>query len=467
MKRRKYGKQIWNRIFEVAFAGILLVFSVTGLLFWMRPKTSEIEKRELAKVPKFKISAVWDGSYFTELERWYTDTYPLRESFVARGGDWESIYGVHGTELYGDVTVHSDDIPDEENVSEAAIIETPSHPETATSQDAYAAADSILNSTGETTESTEISYEEPETGAGITLSEEPETAGRVYIEGGMAFNIFGFSQNTADYYASMVNTLRARMPSNVRFYEMLVPTAFGVYLSDDIQESLGSVEGEAIDYIYKQLNDKVKAVNTLDILKRHNSEYIYYRSDHHWTQRGAYYAYFEWCKAKEVEPHKLEDFETVTYDGFLGTFYAASNQSATLGNNPDSLETFIPMGTNLMSCTDQNGMTFQWPVINDVTEYPTGVKYSCFVGGDNPYSIIENPAITDGSACILLKESYGNAFAPFLVDHFQTVIIIDYRYYRGNVNDLIKEYKVKDVILLNNVEALSPTHVDELLTIFW
>ena len=101
-----------------------------------------------------------------------------------------------------------------------------------------------------------------------------------------------------------------------------------------------------------------------------------------------------------------------------------------------------------------------------MSEYDPGMKYSCFTGGDNPYTEIVNPKINDGSSCLLLKESYGNAYAPFLVDHYQYVYIVDYRYYRDNVVSLINEKKIQDVILLNNMEALSKNHVDELLSIF-
>jgi len=74
--------------------------------------------------------------------------------------------------------------------------------------------------------------------------------------------------------------------------------------------------------------------------------------------------------------------------------------------------------------------------------------------GDNPYTVISNPDLSDGSSCVVVKESFGNAFVPFLVDHYQTVYVIDYRYYSGSVVDFAKTNKVTDVIFVNNLSAI-------------
>ena len=74
--------------------------------------------------------------------------------------------------------------------------------------------------------------------------------------------------------------------------------------------------------------------------------------------------------------------------------------------------------------------------------------------GDNPYTVIENPDLTDGSACIVVKESFGNAFVPFLVDHYQTVYVVDYRYYTGSITALARSKGVSDVLFVNNLSAI-------------
>lgn len=71
-----------------------------------------------------------------------------------------------------------------------------------------------------------------------------------------------------------------------------------------------------------------------------------------------------------------------------------------------------------------------------------------------PLCLIENPVINDGSSCVVIKESYGNCFVPFLVDHYQTVYVIDYRYSDKNIISFIRENNINDLIVLNNVSVL-------------
>ena len=139
---------------------------------------------------------------------------------------------------------------------------------------------------------------------------------------------------------------------------------------------------------------------------------------------------------------------------YIGSYYS-STQANELKNNPETVDAYIPLSTNRMSITEKSGNQLNWPIVNDVSSYQPGNKYSCFIGGDNPYSVIDNPNVSDGSTCLVIKESFGNAFVPFLVDHYQKVIVVDYRYYNENLIQLAKENHVTDVIFANNIEAIS------------
>ena len=93
-------------------------------------------------------------------------------------------------------------------------------------------------------------------------------------------------------------------------------------------------------------------------------------------------------------------------------------------------------------------------VIFDESTAAASLKYGAFIMGDNPYTVIENPDLSDGSKCIVVKESFGNAFVPFLVDHYQTVYVVDYRYYSGSVSQLARDKGVTDVLFVNNLSAI-------------
>ena len=98
------------------------------------------------------------------------------------------------------------------------------------------------------------------------------------------------------------------------------------------------------------------------------------------------------------------------------------------------------IATNEMTMINQQGKKMKYMVIQP------GNTYSVFIAGDEPWEEIDNPDKNDGSACVLIKDSYGDAFAPFLVDHYDKTYIVDFRYYKDDLTQMIKDDKIKDVI---------------------
>ena len=218
---------------------------------------------------------------------------------------------------------------------------------------------------------------------------------------------------------------------------------------DELKSLGGSDQTQAIQYYYS-LYDNVTGIKTIETLREHNDEYLYFRTDHHWTQLGAWYVYRNFCEAKGWTPHELREFETMVFTPFLGTFYSELG-NAEMAANPDTVTAYVPNGTNDMTFWDTNGQEIKWHVIEDVSTWNNSSGYYCYIGGDKPMSIIENPNITDGSSCLVLKESYGNCFVPFLVDHYQTIYIVDFRYANVNVVNYVQEKGIKDLIVMNNI----------------
>ena len=462
-KKRRIRKQ-WNlRIIHV-FEVILIVFFVIGILIPLRPEKSDIEKRELSKFPTLSWSAIWDGSFFEGISTWFSDTFPFRESFLSIGSGLESMYGFHTQEIHGNTNTVADEIPDSTDtvVTPAPVITVSATPTATPTPTATATPEATVTETP-----TAAPTEEPATQDG-TIHDNPEVAGTVYIADNKGFEIYYFNRGGADAYASMLNTVKSTLPSSVNVYDMLAPTNFSVCLDENIQSSLGgSSARDAFNYINSLLDTSIIQVPVLDTLINHNAEYIYYNTDHHWTALGAYYAYRQFCSVKGITPHELSYFTEVEYPGFLGTFYSYSNQSEALANNPDTVKAYIPVGTNDETVTDETGASYSLSIVNDMTDSSAGSKYSAFLGGDNALTEITNPNITDGSSCVLIKESYGNAFAPFLVDHYQHVYIIDYRYYSQNLSSFISEKGINDVIFLNNSDALSEANSESMLNMFF
>lgn len=280
-----------------------------------------------------------------------------------------------------------------------------------------------------------------------------EQLAALYLIGNTGYEYYNFTESTANEYITMVSKAGEELAGTATLYNVIVPTSMDIMLPEaDRKDVNTNNQQEAIRYISTSINAMNPSVKTLalfDVLKQHNGEYIYFRTDHHWTQLGAYYAYREYCTAKGLTPLELDQFDKKSYPGFLGSFYDDS-QSSDMKANPDTVEAFVPkVNASLISVGGDD--LVDWPVIADGDEYADSMKYLIFIGGDQPYEEITNKDLNDGSSCMVVKESFGNAFVPFLVPHYQTVYVVDYRYYEGNIADLAKEKGIKDVIMMNNI----------------
>ena len=235
----------------------------------------------------------------------------------------------------------------------------------------------------------------------------------------------------------------------------LVPNSQAI-LGDKLPEGFPGVDELSYSQqIYDQLSDaddQLEVVDFSEALSEHKDEYIYYKTDHHWTTLGAYYAYVEFCNVRGFEPVPLDQFDRKDYTGYLGTFYSNTESSA-LANNPDTVEAYIPKANVTLNVTQSDGTVLEnWPLIANGDEYGQNMKYLIYCGGDQPYEEITNNDMTDGPTCIVVKESFGNCFIPFLVNHYSKVYVIDYRHYTaGTVTQLAQQVGADDVLCLNNI----------------
>lgn len=409
------------------FGAAMLLGCVVGFLFFFRPQTSNVEKRKLTEFPEFTLTSFLDGSFFSEVSLWYSDTYPMRDTLIAMDQKLKSVYGVTTSTMLVGGNAKGDDIPEEETGKETEV----------------AAAETKAPET----ESKPIQIPDSK----VTEEEiQNQIQQGLYVKDGAAYSIYYFNQDTCKIYTDALNGAAQKLKGTADVYSVLIPNNSGAMLPEDELSGLGgSDQQQAISYYYSKYED-VTPIRTIETLREHNDEYLYFRTDHHWTQLGAYYVYRNFCEAKKWTPHELTEFQTMKFSPFLGSFYAELG-NADMAANPDEVTAYIPNGTNDMTYWNEDGTEQPWNVIRDVTGWGDNTGYYCFIGGDKPLSIIENPKIQDGSSCMVVKESYGNSFVPFLVDHYQTVYVVDFRYAQVNVVDYVKEKKIQDLIIMNNI----------------
>ncbi len=429
-KKQKETIFIYRALSVRIFAFIMLLGGIVGIMFFFRPDTSEVEKRKLAEFPKPTLSSFLNGEYFYDLSLWYSDTYPMRDGLIAADQKIESLYGITPSTMMVGSRKISDDIPDIDEAQENSGNEQPQEVEQISAPDSRAMESEI----------------------------QKQIQQNLYVKDGAAYSLYYYDQTAADIYTSALSKAAGELEGKTNVYSILVPNNSGAMLSDRELEALGGADQEqAIDYYYS-LSEGVKTVDTIKTLREHNDEYLYFRTDHHWTQLAAYYVYQNFCEEKGIRPNELSDFQKMTFSPFLGTFYQEL-QNEDMAANPDFVDAYIPMATNDMTYWETDGSQVNWHVIQDVTGWNKNSLYSCFIGGDKPLVQINNPNLSDGSSCVVVKESYGNSFVPFLVDHYQTVYVIDFRYTKNNVMDFVQEHNVQDLIIINNISIIASENV--------
>lgn len=434
------------RRFAYSAASFLFIALMTALVvfsfdFAHRQSFSESEKRELAAFPEFSFSSLFSGDYFDGINLWFSDTFPFRDTFVKSSTNIKKLLGV-GQNIHHFSENTGDAIPEYEEENQSIVDIDPVIPEQNENPDLL----------------------KPALPAGTTEKKEPannsdgnvleQTLNSVYIYGDTAYEYYNFVRDTADNYVNAINSAADDTAKNsINFYNMLIPTSIDITLNEASRSKLNSSDQkDAINYMSGSMNKNVKKVQIFDLLKAHSDEYIYFRTDHHWTSLGAYYAYAQFMTVKGCNYTSLSDLTQYAFPDFLGSFYNDTGKNEALAKTPDTVFAYMPVADIKFSMMQQDSTEYiDWPLICDVTEYSSSYKYLCFIGGDNPVSIIENNSIENGETCVFVKESFGNAFAPYLACNYKYVYVIDYRYFKGDITDFAKEKGATDIIVQNNL----------------
>lgn len=212
---------------------------------------------------------------------------------------------------------------------------------------------------------------------------------------------------------------------------------------------------EVSDAVFDRLNDTLDTAQ-IDLLtplreRADGGEYVYYKTDHHWTTLGAYYAYVEIISSYGIEPYPLEYFrrETVS-DEFYGTTWSKAGMKWI---GPDQMEFFRFEGDENFVCE----IVDSGEIIDGFYErsYLDGKdKYSAFIGGNNGrVKIYLDEPQKDRETLVLIKDSFAHSLAPFLAMHFD-LDVIDLRYYKLPVAEVIAESAAEKVLIMYNIDSL-------------
>jgi len=511
----KSGKDFpYAKVFSLAMMGLLSCLFALGILLPLRPRYSDAEKRELKQFPAFSLQGLFAGSYFRDISSWYQDSYPGKEEWMLLASKTKAFYGLQGEQIYGAAEQVKEEIPtgegamaetfalkkDGEGVQEDGTekkesdgegqrkadardkkegkeqIEegkgTEEKQEEAEAKQSAEVKQSSYAKQGSTKEKEENSNFETDAEGNLQIKKVDkaenvagEQIGSLYLNGDSAYELYYFSEKAVRAHASLLNTVQAMFPK-LKLSAMIVPNSFGVILDPKVQEKLASSGmDQAIAYSYSLMDKRVNTVNVFDALSAHKKEYIYFRTDHHWTQLGAYYGYQEYCKSMGYSTKPLSDYQKMDFPEFYGTFYFFMNRPESLKGHPDQV-TAYQGSMNSMQYTDSKGNLQEGKLINDASQMLPGNKYNCFMLGDHGYVEIHNEGAPRKKSILVLKDSYGNAFVPLLAQDYRDVYVVDYRHYQGNASSLIREKGIEEILFLNNIMGIGESLSQKMLAVF-
>lgn len=214
-----------------------------------------------------------------------------------------------------------------------------------------------------------------------------------------------------------------------------------------------------VERVRSKVKNKDRVVNLADVLKKRSNEYIYYRSDHHWTTLGAYYAYQEYEKLNGRTAPALKEYkQKVVFDDFLGTTYSKSHVPV----KKDEVTTFS-RGDEKVSINGNNGeFTSNSFYFEDVAKKSSD-RYQLFFS-KNTGKIEVTTSAKNNKVLLVLKDSYANCFIPFLSNEYSKIIMIDCRYTKMKMKQIFRQYpEITNVLVMYNIEKFrKDTHISSL-----
>lgn len=402
---REAGGPFMLWINALAFVAVLVAGGVT---FWLAPKQaiSESERRELAHAPALSLAAVFDGSFERKFEEYYNDNFPWREHWVDLTARLKRLRGFHDAEQ---IEVFNGS-PGPAEAEADARPGAPDQPDFVPAEEEYRRFHAVI------------------------------------VVGDRAVQQFGGSEATLTPFIDMIRQYRQAMPGT-RIYVMVIPAGSDMFLPRQVNNGQ-LLEKRNIDLLYSRLPEGVTPVRAYEAILPHREEYIQFRTDHHWTARGAYYAYRAFADAAGFAPLNLDRMAYGRTRGdFLGTLYSQTRSPA-LAANPDHVDYWkVPGELRVTMYPDGSGQGQPGMLYH---EYATGGNsYSIFLGGDVPLMRVETQQ-RSGRSILVIKDSYGNAFVPYLAAHYDRVFIADYRSFHRNIPQFMAENGIGELLFAHN-----------------
>jgi len=457
----------------VAFLLIIFLLGLANILNFNKPQVSELENRKLKEKPKLTLSTFLSGDYFREYEDYYSDTFILRDWMVRSSRDIRRAMSLGHSDVELIVTHEPGQVQEESKGNNLV----PSNGSSAGSDSmntinngnagsgAEAAGTTAGNDSNNATDNGGSGTDSEKSGGENSNSDQEEVprefdenrnAGYWLVIDGKAVQLFKFNKEGMSYYSEVLNKYREKVGDDVKMYSLIAPTA-GEFVKLKKYKDITDSQNDAIDFLKSKLDRSIKLVNVYDALNKHKDEYIYFKTDHHWTALGAYYAYAAFMEMKGETPVPLEKYEERKIEGFLGSTYTKTLNKE-LEKNPDTIYVYMPF-TNY-KYEMYYGEECKEADIIDMNYAEGKDKYLVFLStGGATWSVIKTD-VKNGKKLLVMKDSFGNTFVPFLLPHYEEIYVVDSRFYSKysagkNIVEFIEDNGINEILFTHYMEDVN------------
>ena len=232
------------------------------------------------------------------------------------------------------------------------------------------------------------------------------------------------------------------IPNSYAVYDELTPRYLPLVDQLSLINSINS-------YLSLKSNNHINTINVAEELLKNKDDYIYYKTDHHWTSYGAYLAYLAYMDYLGLEIVDINNLEKITINNFLGTYY---NRSKYFKADSDFITYYNILGLHI----EIDGKE-QLSLMN-LDKFKGSDKYSAFLWGNNGLTKVINENISEerkGSSILIFKDSYANSFIQFLSYNYEIIDIIDLRYFKESIRNFMKDKDYNEILIMYSFNNLS------------
>lgn len=237
---------------------------------------------------------------------------------------------------------------------------------------------------------------------------------------------------------------------------LIIPNA--CYIYEDKLPAYASCydQKEVLAYILGNADESINVIDCSNELMEEKNDYIFYKTDHHWTINGAYIGYKKLCDSLGLNATKKSEYKISTVnEDFLGSLYS---NAPSFGQAADKIELFSnPLGEYQVFYADKNITTDS---LYNEDNLKTKDKYTVYLDGNHSLIRIKSNHVNEQyneneGKLLVIKDSYAHSLLPLLADNYSEIVVVDLRYYHQSVSELARESKITDILFINNLEFLS------------